>query len=92
MDIPMEEAYLPWYVQRKMRGSSERGRAAICLLPDEIAGRRPTQRHQRSGARLFRGIAAPTHNGIAKNETWTDEDLDALRAEIEQVRKDRRQS
>jgi len=29
---------------------------------------------------------------LLKHETWTDEDLDALRAEIEQVRKGRRRS
>jgi hypothetical protein len=29
---------------------------------------------------------------LLKHETWSEEDLDALRAEIEKVRKDRRQS
>jgi len=41
---------------------------------------------------LFGGSPRHTVTALLKHETWTDEDLDALRAEIEQVRKDRRQS
>jgi BlaI family transcriptional regulator, penicillinase repressor len=41
---------------------------------------------------LFGGSPRHTVTALLKHETWTDEDLEALRAEIEQVRKGRRQS
>ncbi len=42
--------------------------------------------------RVFFG-GSPTHTvtALLKHETWTDDELDALRAEIERVRKNRRQ-
>src|ERR1044071_9932222 len=41
---------------------------------------------------FFGGSPSQTAAALLKQETWTDDELDALRAEIEQVRKDRRQS
>jgi predicted transcriptional regulator len=41
---------------------------------------------------FFGGSPGQTAAALLKQETWTDEELDALRAEIEMVRKDRRQS
>jgi len=41
---------------------------------------------------FFGGSPSHTVTALLKHETWTDEELDALRAEIEQVRKNRRQS
>lgn len=43
--------------------------------------------------RVFFG-GSPTHTvtALLNQETWTDEELDALRAEIDKVRKNRRQS
>ena len=41
---------------------------------------------------FFGGSPGQTAAALLKQETWTDEELDALRAEIELVRKDRRQS
>lgn len=41
---------------------------------------------------FFGGSPGQTVTALLKQETWTDEELDALRAEIEQVRKDRRRS
>ena len=40
---------------------------------------------------FFGGSPSSTVTALLKHETWTDEELDALRAEIEQVRKKRRQ-
>jgi len=40
---------------------------------------------------FFGGSPGQTAAALLKQETWTDEELDALRAEIELVRKDRRQ-
>jgi predicted transcriptional regulator len=41
---------------------------------------------------FFGGSPGQTAAALLKQESWTDEELDALRAEIEMVRKDRRQS
>jgi predicted transcriptional regulator len=41
---------------------------------------------------FFGGSPRQTATALLKQENWTDEELDALRAEIEQVRKDRRRS
>jgi BlaI family transcriptional regulator, penicillinase repressor len=41
---------------------------------------------------FFGGSPRHTVTALLKHETWSEEDLDALRAEIEKVRKDRRQS
>ena len=41
---------------------------------------------------FFSGSPGQTAAALLKQETWTDEELDALRAEIEKVRKNRRQS
>ena len=41
---------------------------------------------------FFGGSPGQTAAALLKQESWTDEELDALRAEIELVRKDRRQS
>ena len=40
---------------------------------------------------FFGGSPGQTAAALLKQEAWTDEELDALRAEIEVVRKDRRQ-
>lgn len=40
---------------------------------------------------FFGGSPGHTVTALLKHETWTDDELDALRAEIEQVRKNRRQ-
>lgn len=40
---------------------------------------------------FFGGSPSNTVTALLKHETWTDDELDALRAEIEQVRKNRRQ-
>jgi predicted transcriptional regulator len=39
---------------------------------------------------FFGGSPSQTVTALLKQENWTDDELDALRAEIEQVRKDRR--
>jgi BlaI family transcriptional regulator, penicillinase repressor len=39
---------------------------------------------------FFGGSPSHTVTALLKHETWTDDELDALRAEIEQVRKNRR--
>jgi predicted transcriptional regulator len=41
---------------------------------------------------FFGGSPSHTVTALLKHETWTDDELDALRAEIDQVRKGRRQS
>ena len=41
---------------------------------------------------FFGGSPGQTVTALLKQETWTDDELDALRAEIEQARKDRRRS
>lgn len=41
---------------------------------------------------FFGGSPSHTVTALLKQETWTDEELDALRAEIDQVRKNRRKS
>src|SRR5262245_36221626 len=41
---------------------------------------------------FFGGSPIKTVTALLKQENWTDEELDALRAEIDQVRKDRRRS
>ena len=41
---------------------------------------------------FFGGSPGQTVTALLKQETWTDDELDALRAEIEQVRKDRRRT
>jgi predicted transcriptional regulator len=41
---------------------------------------------------FFGGSPRQTVTALLKQENWTDDELDALRAEIEQVRKDRRRS
>jgi BlaI family transcriptional regulator, penicillinase repressor len=41
---------------------------------------------------FFGGSPSHTVTALLKQETWTDEELDALRAEIDEVRKNRRQS
>lgn len=41
---------------------------------------------------FFGGSPGQTAAALLKQESWTDEELDALRAEIDAVRKDRRQS
>lgn len=41
---------------------------------------------------FFGGSPSQTVTALLKQETWTDEELDNLRAEIERVRKDRRRS
>jgi hypothetical protein len=40
---------------------------------------------------FFRGSPADTAAALLKQEAWTDEELDALSARIEEVRKSRRQ-
>jgi predicted transcriptional regulator len=39
---------------------------------------------------FFGGSPSHTVTALLKQETWTDEELDALRAEIDEVRKNRR--
>ena len=41
---------------------------------------------------FFGGSAGQTATALLKQETWTDEELDTLRAEIENIRRDRRRS
>ena len=41
---------------------------------------------------FFRGSPVETATALLKQETWTDDEIEALRAEIERVRKNRRQS
>lgn len=41
---------------------------------------------------FFGGSPGQTVTALLKQETWTDEEIDALRAEIDRVRKGRRQS
>ncbi len=41
---------------------------------------------------FFGGSPSHTVTALLKQETWTDEELDALRAEIDEVRKNRRKS
>jgi BlaI family penicillinase repressor len=41
---------------------------------------------------FFGGSPRRTVTALLKQESWSDEELEALRAEIEQFRKDRRQS
>ena len=41
---------------------------------------------------FFGGSPGQTVTALLKQETWTDDELDVLRAEIENVRKDRRRS
>jgi predicted transcriptional regulator len=41
---------------------------------------------------FFAGSAGQTVTALLKQEKWTDEELDRLRAEIENVRKDRKRS
>jgi predicted transcriptional regulator len=41
---------------------------------------------------FFGGSPSHTVTALLKQESWTDEELDALRAEIDEVRKNRRQS
>jgi len=41
---------------------------------------------------FFGGSPSNTVTALLKHESWTEDELDALRAEIEQVRKNRRQS
>jgi BlaI family transcriptional regulator, penicillinase repressor len=41
---------------------------------------------------FFRGSPAETAAALLKQEDWSDEELDALRAEIDRVRKERRPS
>jgi BlaI family penicillinase repressor len=41
---------------------------------------------------FFGGSPSSTVTALLKQETWTDEELEALRAEIDEVRKNRRQS
>jgi predicted transcriptional regulator len=41
---------------------------------------------------FFGGSSSHTVTALLKQENWTDDELDALRAEIDQVRKDRRRS
>ncbi|MGH9969876.1 MAG: BlaI/MecI/CopY family transcriptional regulator [Pyrinomonadaceae bacterium] len=41
---------------------------------------------------FFGGSPSQTVTALLKQEAWTDEELDILRAEIENVRKDRRRS
>ena len=41
---------------------------------------------------FFGGSKSQTVTALLKQETWTDDEIDALRAEIDRVRKNRRQS
>jgi BlaI family penicillinase repressor len=41
---------------------------------------------------FFGGSKSQTVTALLKQENWTDEEIDALRAEIDRVRKNRRQS
>jgi predicted transcriptional regulator len=41
---------------------------------------------------FFAGSPSRTVTALLKQETWNDDELDALRAEIERVRKDRRKT
>jgi predicted transcriptional regulator len=41
---------------------------------------------------FFAGSPRETATALLKHENWTDEELDALRTEIERVRKERKQS
>lgn len=41
---------------------------------------------------FFGGSPSNTVTALLKQETWTDEELDALRAEIDEVRRNRRKS
>ena len=41
---------------------------------------------------FFSGSASQTATALLRQENWSDEDLDTLRAEIEKVRKNRRRS
>jgi predicted transcriptional regulator len=41
---------------------------------------------------FFGGSPIDTATALLKQETWTDDEIEALRAEIERVRKNRRQS
>lgn len=41
---------------------------------------------------FFRGSPGETATALLKNENWSDEELDALSAEIERIRRERRDS
>jgi predicted transcriptional regulator len=47
---------------------------------------------QRLVSVFFSGSPSQTVTALLKQETWTDDEIEALRAEIDRVRKNRRQS
>jgi predicted transcriptional regulator len=57
--------------------------------PRKAAGRTALQKLVRV---FFGGSPSQTVTALLREEAWTDEDLDALRAEIERARKERRRS
>lgn len=93
-DPPSYSAVRAMLVKLEAKGYLRHREEGLRYIYTPIQSRIVAQRGalQRLVRVFFGGSPGQTATALLQQEHWTDEELDALRAEIERVRKDRRRS
>lgn len=91
-DPPSYSAVRAMLVKLEAKGHVRHREEGLRYVYSPITSRRAAQRKalQQLVRVFFGGSPGQTVTALLKQETWTNDELDALRAEIEQVRKNRR--
>jgi predicted transcriptional regulator len=91
-DPPSYSAVRAMLVKLEAKGHVRHREEGLRYVYSPITSRPAAQRKalQQLVRVFFRGSPGQTVTALLKQETWTNDELDALRAEIEQARKNRR--
>lgn len=91
-DPPSYSAVRAMLVKLEAKGHVRHREEGLRYVYSPITSRPAAQRKalQQLVRVFFGGSSGQTVTALLKQETWTNDELDALRAEIEQVRKNRR--
>jgi len=93
-DPPSYSAVRAMLVKLENKGFVRHHEEGLRYVYRPTRSRTTAQRHalERTVRVFFGGSPSQTATALLKQESWTDDELDSLRAEIERVRKNRRQS
>ena len=94
LEPPSYSAVRAMLVKLEVKGFVRHGAEGLRYVYTPTKSRASAQRNalQKIVRVFFGGSPGQTVTALLKQETWTDDELDTLRAEIEGVRKDRRRS
>ena len=94
LEPPSYSAVRAMLVKLEPKGFVRHGAEGLRYVYTPTKSRASAQRNalQKIVRVFFGGSPGQTVTALLKQETWTDDELDTLRAEIENVRKDRRRS